>query len=177
MILPPSQRNPTWQSPDGAMETGLTYVAESPVYYILLGNRPVTLSDVQAFIACMGQLQHRHPLLLISHCPGFEPSAAAESQGLVFYAGRYRAQQQQERQAGRLILSYAHQIVVGGTYLMHGLSASIKAIAPDTRFHDSIPSRPPVPVPEVIARGLADTMVTPADFTEWVNTCLKRASA
>lgn len=168
MILAPEQRSPTWQSPDDYMEAGTAQAGNLPFYYISLGNRPVVLDDVQALIRFMGQLNQAMPLLLLSNCPGFEPSTEAERQGLVFYAGQYRSLQQQERETGRLILSYAHQIAVGGTYLMHGLSANVKALAPDTRFHDSIPSRPPVPIPQVVARGLADVIVPPADFPNWL---------
>lgn len=162
------QSTSTWQSPDGMMETGLCTVGRHSIYYASLGNRPVSLADIKACILFMESLTQPYPLLLMSNCPGFELSPTAEAQGLVFFAGHYRALQQQHRQAGRLIISYAYRMAVGGTYLMHGLSASIKALAPDTVFHDTVSSRPPVPIAQVIARGLADEAVTIEDFPIWL---------
>lgn len=146
-----------------------------PYHYASLGARPVTLSEIQAFIQILEQDEALAPLLLLSCCPGFASSQADEKAGLVFYAGQYRALQQHHKQQGRLLLSYIHQVAVGGTYLMHGLSAHHRAAAPDTLFHDTVPTSPVVPIPAVLAQGLIDAIVFPAEFPHWLNSHLAKA--
>jgi hypothetical protein len=170
------QRNILWQSPDQHMEAGFIRRDECPAYYASLGPRAVTLQDIQAFIQILEQLEHDWPLLLLSNCPGFASLDTGEANGLVFYAGHYRALQQQHKQQGRLLLSYLYEVAVGGTYLMHGLSAQHRAAAPDTRFHDTVPAYPTVPLPQVLERGLIDAIIPLAEFPQWLSACLSKAS-
>lgn len=177
MILPSPLRSILWQSPDGLMEAGLYQSKTIPFYYASLGNRPVQLTDIQGFIYFLQDslnTAHAHPLLLLSCCPGFAASQEEEAQGLVIYAGQYRALQQRYKEAKGPILSYIYQVAVGGTYLMHGLSATHKAADPATVFHDTVPSRPPVALSDVLSRGLVDTTCPQADWMRWLESHLAR---
>jgi hypothetical protein len=174
-LLLPAPRTIRWQSPDGHLETGSVQDTAHPYYYASLGPRAVGLLDIQPLIAFLEQLEHTWPLLLLSCCPGFATSDTDEANGLVFYAGQYRALQQQYKQQGRLLISYLYKVAVGGTYLMHGLSAHHRAAAPDTRFHDTIPAYPAVPLPLVLERGLIDAIIPPAEFPPWLSACLSKA--
>jgi hypothetical protein len=163
------ERIPLWQSADGRMAAGRLTLGAGEILYSHLGNRLVTLADIQA----LAEVLETHPapgvpLLLLSNCPGFEADPQAEARGLVLEAGRYRALQQARKQAGGLILSYVWEIGVGGTYLMHGLAAQYRAGDPDARFHDTLPSRPAVPMNQVLARGLVDSLVSPTGLAGWL---------
>jgi hypothetical protein len=180
--LLPDVRTILWQSADSQidqqMEAGL--VRDIVSYdYISLGHRPVTLADIQAILQVLEQLDEpdksREPLLLLSCCPGFVPSPTDEADGLVFYASQYRVWQQRQKQQGRLLLSYIHQVAVGGTYLMHGLSAQHRAASPDTQFHDTVPAYPAVPLQAVLEQGLIDTIIPLAEFPRWLTYCLSQA--
>ncbi len=175
MILPSPLRSIQWQSPDGLMEAGLCHMKNYPFYYASLGNRPILLTDIQALIRFLEntlETAQPRPLLLLSCCPGFAALPEEEGQGLVAYAGQYRALQQCYKQTGRQILSYIHQIAVGGTYLMHGLSATRKAADPQTVLYDTIPSRPPVALSDAINRGLVDKTVSQGNLMDWLETQL-----
>lgn len=175
MILPPPLRSIHWQSPDGLMEAGLYQSETIPFYYASLGNRPVQLGDIQALIRVLEAMLRNssgYPLLLLSCCPGFAALSEEEAQGLVIYAGQYRALQQRYKESKGPILSYIHQIAVGGTYLMHGLSATHKAADPDTIFHDSVPSRPLVALSDALSRGLIDEICPQADWMNWLESRL-----
>jgi len=157
------------------MEAGLCHAGKIPFYYASLGNRPVLLSDIQALIRFLEntlETTQPHPLLLLSCCPGFAALPEEEEQGLVAYAGQYRALQQSYKQTGRQVFSYIHQIAVGGTYLMHGLSATCKVADPQTVFYDTIPSCPPVALSDAVNHGLVDEAVPPGNLMDWLETRL-----
>jgi len=174
MIAPPGTRQMNWQSSDGFMETGTAILAKQTYGYISLGPRPIIGRDIQSCIQFLEGLPVVHPLLLLSNCPGFALSEEEERQGLVFEAGNYRAVQQQRKDTGGLILSYVEEIAVGGIYLMHGLSAQYRVAAENTIFYDTVPSRPPVPLQQVKARGLLDEIVPLGTLELWLTTLLSK---
>lgn len=168
MIDPTGAQRKHWQSPDGMMEAGEAQVGELTYTYLNLGPRPVRSADIQALSRFLKETPIEWPLLLHSSCPGFELSLSEEAEGLVFYAGAYRALQQERKALGGLILSYIEQIAVGGVYLMHGLSAQYRAAAEDTLFYDTVPSRPPVTLAQAQARGLLDQIIPQHSLESWL---------
>jgi acetyl-CoA carboxylase beta subunit len=137
----------------------------------------VGLQDIIGLIGFMGSLKQGYPLLLLSACPGFVMCHHEEADGLVFYAGQYRALQQQQKQNGRLTLSMIRNIAVGGTYLMHGLVAQNRIAMPGTQFYDTVRTRSPVPLAQVLARGLIDAIVPEEQLSDWLYQTLAQAEA
>jgi hypothetical protein len=168
MIAPPGNRLRRWQSPDHLVEAGEASLNGFTYAYASLGPRPIGVSDVKLLIHVLKSLPERLPLVLLSCCPGFTLSSTEETQGLVFYAGAYRALQQQRKANGGLILSYAAQVAVGGIYLMHGLAAQRRAAAEGTVFYDTVPSRPAVALAQAQARGLLDAIIPPSALESWI---------
>ncbi len=174
MALLLGERTPLWQSRDGLVGAGRMRLSGHEVYYSHLGPRALQLFDVQELIRGFESMTESLPLLLLSECPGFEPSLQAEEAGLVFVAGRLRALQEERKQAGLRLISVAHEVAVGGVYLMHGLSASFRAVTPGTQFYDTIPERPPVPLPQVLGRKLIDAIVPETVLSAWIRACLEK---
>lgn len=164
MIAPPGTYQIAWQSPDGLMAVGQATLQGQGYAYINLGSRLLDLRDLQAVTPFLKAFPIELPLVLFSNCPGFTLSAEAEAQGLVFYAGEYRALQQQRKAQGGLIISYLEDIAVGGVYLMHGLSAQHRLACENTEFHDTIPSQPAIPLDEVLDKGLVDEILPVGHF-------------
>lgn len=170
------KRESFWESPDGLTEAGTAALNGLALQYSSLGNRLVTLGDIQGLLGFFRQLDTAKPLLLLSCCPGFSASPEEEAEGLVFEAGKLRACQQEFRQNGGLIVSIAESNCVGGVYLMHGLSAQRRLIIEGTVFHDTVPSRPPVSLEQVLARGLVDAILPSADPGRLLEAEIRRAS-
>lgn len=152
-------REPVWQSADGLMEAGNARLSTIPLQYSSLGDRLLTLADIQGLLGFFKHLDPARPLLLISCCPGFSATPEEEAGGLVFQAGELRRCQQIFKQHGGRIVSMLHRMAVGGVYLMHGLSAQQRLALEDTVFHDTVPSRPAVPLHRALERGLLNEIV------------------
>jgi hypothetical protein len=153
------ERSPVRQSEDGLMEAGTALFSGIPLQYSLLGGRLLTLEDIEGLLGFFRQLDPARPLLLISSCPGFSATSEEEAEGLVFQAGELRRCQQVFKQHGGRMVSVLHRMAVGGVYLMHGLSAQRRLALEDTVFHDTVPSRLPVPLHQALERGLLDEIV------------------
>ena len=114
-----------------------------PVWYSFLGNRSVSLKDIDGLLQFMKErvmpAKRKQPLLLLSSCPGFAPDVLSEERGLVFFVGHYRRCQQEWRDAGNVILSAIDKVAVGGTYLFHGMSAPVRLATPQTKFYGALP--------------------------------------
>ena len=77
---------------------------------------------------------------MLSESPGFAVDPASEASGeLVLAAGEYRALQQHYKDRGGRLFSVVHQQAVGGTYLIHGLSAPVRLATEDTLFYGGLP--------------------------------------
>jgi hypothetical protein len=177
MIEPPGVRRKHWQSPDGMVEAGEAQVGDFTYAYLNLGPRLASCADIQALIQFLKETSTARPLLLLSSCPGFELSLSEEAEGLVFYAGAYRALLQERKASGGLILSYIEQIAVGGVYLMHGLAAQHRAAAEGTLFYDTVPSRPPVTLAQAQARGLLDQIIPQHLLESWLLAAVEQHGA
>jgi hypothetical protein len=168
MIAVPGVQQTLWQSPDGLIAAGSAEAGGLPYHYINLGPREIGCADIQGVSLALSAAKPNAPLLLLSCCPGFVVSSSEEAQGMVFYAGAYRALLQQRKASGGLILSYTAQILVGGIYLMQGLCAQHRAAAEGTRFYDTLPNHPPVPLAQAQARGLLDEIISPKSLESWL---------
>lgn len=121
-----------WQSPDQLVNLGMADIEGVEVVYSWLGDRFMRHEDVAGlqvqFASLMQKLSEKSgslpPLLLLSNCPGFDPQTIMPE--TAFKAGAYRNAQQQWRDTGAKLISVALGQLVGGTYLMHGLSAPVR---------------------------------------------------
>lgn len=165
-----------WHSEDGAMHTGFGRAGERPFAWCALERRAVTLGDVRRLCAFMQELIDGplgRPLLLYSSSSGFETNPEAEAQGLVFAAGRLRALYETYKHSHGPVLSVLDELAVGGVYLMHGLNAHIRVATPGTRFYDTVPTEEPVPLAQVLKRGLIDDLVPARALPGWLETTLE----
>lgn len=144
MFLPLSKIETIWKSQDGLVQAGFALLGDIiPVSFAWLGPREIVLSDIvglQSFLTSLeAPRSDNPPLLLLSETPGFQPNVTDEASGLALEAARYRRLQQEYRDCGGQIISVARRIVVGGTYLVHGLAAPHRLVTSGSRIYGGLP--------------------------------------
>lgn len=140
--------------------SGTSSIGNQSGLYLELSSSPLTLSTLKQLnkhLATQLKQQtekHIQFIVLFSQCPGFAQNNKTDYQKeLAQMAGLYRSQQEVFKASGGQLISVASQVIVGGTYLIHGLSADIKLSTSDTRFYGA---KPPLDISKILQQPLSD---------------------
>lgn len=143
MFLPLSQVFAEWQSEDGCVMAGSGMLdGNLPVDFAWLGEREIDISDIRGlngFMVGRAPRPQGKPLLLLSETPGFRADPADEADGVILEVGRYRRFQQLFRDGGGFLVAVAHRMVVGGTFMAHGLAASQRLVTSGSVIYGALP--------------------------------------
>ncbi len=143
MFLSLSEVCAVWKSEDDLVMAGSGMLGgELAVDFAWLGGREIGMSDLQGLCGFLAGLEPQpggKPLLLLSETPGFRPDPAYEAAGMILDAGRYRRLQQEFRDRGGRLVAVAHRIVVGGTFMVHGLAAPHRLVTQGSVIYGALP--------------------------------------
>lgn len=121
--------------------TEVTLPCETVLIRLNLYEGPLHMESLAVLNQTLSAIPPRIPVLLqsfYSSLPMLQPSQEQE-QEWILAAGAYRLTQERFKAAGGTLISLVTSCLVGGTYLIHGMSARHRFVYPEVTIYPSLP--------------------------------------
>ncbi len=150
----------------------VTYTLESLQSGLSLGilrlqKGPLGLCELASLIALADSMPPQTPLLLVTEHATVPKLRPGDEQDWILLAGQYRAWQHQFKQQGGKLASLVTECAIGGSYLVHGMGASIRLAYDHALFYPTLAQehyearfKTPYPHPTDAPTALAHQLIT-----------------